>query len=117
MSKKKKKHNQFVNSNVKNPQWDVKKYYLNEKNNNSNLHKIAFQNFKKLVDMILGLEISFDQFLLDLHLNEQTYILALQCMIQKPTLFLKHKPNDIQTNAFNIHAKPLWKTNTYAQFI
>jgi hypothetical protein len=67
--------------------------------------------------MILGLEISFDQFLLDLHLNEQTYILALQCMIRKPTLFLKHKPNDIQTNAFNIHAKPLWKTNTNAQFI
>jgi hypothetical protein len=49
--------------------------------------------------MILGLEISFDQFLLHLHLKKQTYFLALQCMIRKP--------NDIQTNAFNIHAKPL----------
>jgi hypothetical protein len=30
---------------------------------------------------------------------------------------LKHKPNDIQTNAFNIHAGPLWEINTNAQFI
>ncbi len=32
-------------------------------------------------------------------------------------MFLKCKPNDIQTNAFNIHAKPLWETNIDAQFI
>ncbi len=30
---------------------------------------------------------------------------------------MKHKPNDIQTNAFNIHAGPLWEINTNAQFI
>jgi hypothetical protein len=43
--------------------------------------QIAFQIFKKLVDMILGLEISFEHFLLDSHLNEQTHFLALQCTI------------------------------------
>jgi hypothetical protein len=30
---------------------------------------------------------------------------------------VKHKPNDIQTNAFNIHVGPLWEANTYVQFI
>jgi hypothetical protein len=54
---------------------------LNEKDNNSNIREIAFQIFKKLVDMKLGLEISFDQFLSDLHLNEHVYLLALQCTI------------------------------------
>jgi hypothetical protein len=38
-------------------------------------------------------------------------------MIQKPTLFLKRKPNDIYINGFGIHARPLWGTNTDAQYI
>jgi hypothetical protein len=33
---------------------------LNEHNNNPNLHQITFQIFKKIVDMGLGIEISFD---------------------------------------------------------
>jgi hypothetical protein len=57
---------------------------LNEHNNNPNLHQMTLKNFKKLV-MGLGLEISFDKFLLDLQSNEETYLLALQCMIQKLT--------------------------------
>ncbi len=67
--------------------------------------------------MKLGVKISFDQFFSDLYLNEQTYLLALQCIIQKPTLFLKHKPNDRQTNVFSIHAGPLWEINIDQQFI
>jgi hypothetical protein len=67
--------------------------------------------------MILGLEISFDQFLSDLHFNENTYLFALQCTIQKPTLLLKCNPNDISRNAFNIHAWFLWETNIDAHFI
>jgi hypothetical protein len=85
---------------------------LNEKDINSNLHEISFQNFKKLVDMGLGLDISFHQFLLNLLLNEKTYLLALQCTIRTPTLILKCKPNDIQTNDFNINVRTLWETNT-----
>jgi hypothetical protein len=67
--------------------------------------------------MRLGLKISFDQILLDLHFNEETYLFALQCTIWKPSLFLKHNPNDIQTNAFNICAWLLCETNIDAQFI
>jgi hypothetical protein len=48
---------------------------------NSNICEITFQNIQKLVDMGLGLEISFHQILLDLHLNQEIYLLALQCTI------------------------------------
>jgi len=54
---------------------------LNEHNNNPNLHQITFQNFKQIVDMGIGLKISFDLFFLELQLNEKTYLLALQCTI------------------------------------
>jgi hypothetical protein len=37
--------------------------------------------------MGLGMEISFHEFLLELQLNENTYLLTLQCTLQKPTLF------------------------------
>jgi hypothetical protein len=35
----------------------------------------------------------------------------------KTNLFLKQKPNDIRTNVFGIHARPLWRTNKDAQYI
>jgi hypothetical protein len=60
---------------------------------------------------------SCDQFLSNLHLNEKTYLLVSQCTIRKPTFFLEHKPNDIRTNVFSIHARPLWEANTHSQFI
>jgi hypothetical protein len=31
-----------------------------------------------------------------------------------PLVFLKHKPNDIRINIFNIYVGTLWKANTYA---
>jgi len=43
--------------------------------------------------------------------------LGLQYVIQKPTLFLKCKPNDICTNVFGIYARALWETNIDAQYI
>jgi hypothetical protein len=67
--------------------------------------------------MRLGLKISFDHFLSNLNLTEETYLLVSPCTIQKPTFFWKHKPNDIRTNAFNIYAWPLWEVNTHGQFI
>jgi hypothetical protein len=67
--------------------------------------------YKKLVNMGWGMEISFHEFLLELQLDENTYLLALQCTLQKPTLFLKCKPDDICTNIFSIHARLLCETN------
>ncbi len=67
--------------------------------------------------MGLCVEILFDQFLSCLQLNEYTYLLALLRAIQKLTFFLKHKPNDVRTNVFSIHARSLWEANINAQFI
>jgi len=83
------------------------------------MNTIVFQNFmklqiifkKKLVDMGLGVDISFEQFLIDLNVNEKNYIFALWSIFKKPTLFLKRKVNDIPTNSFNIHATPIWEAN------
>jgi hypothetical protein len=63
--------------------------------------------------MGLGVNISFEQFLIDLNVNEESYICALWSTFQKPTLFLKRKVNDIQTNVFNTHATPIWEANIY----
>jgi len=67
--------------------------------------------------MGLGEDISLEQFLLDFKIDEKSYILGLCYTIQKPTLFFKQKPNDICTNVFGIHAKPLWGANINAQYI
>jgi hypothetical protein len=51
--------------------------------------------YKHLVNMGLGENIFFDKILTNMCLNEKTYILALKCTLQKPTLFFKCQPNDI----------------------
>jgi len=56
-----------------------------------------------------NLDITIDEFLIELQINEITYMLALQCTLCKPTLFFKHKQNDICTNVFNIYWGPLWE--------
>jgi hypothetical protein len=67
--------------------------------------------------MGLGEDISFQQFLLDLKIDEKTCILRLHYIIKEPTLFLKQKPNDICTNVFGIHIRPLWGANIDARYI
>jgi hypothetical protein len=67
---------------------------LNEHDNSPNLHKIT-QIFKKFVDMKLHVNISFDEFLSNLQLDQEIYLIGLQSTIRKSTLFLEHKPNDI----------------------
>jgi hypothetical protein len=69
------------------------------------------------IDRGLGEDISFEQFLLNWQLDEESYILGIWYIIQKPTLFLKQKPNDIRTNVFGIYVKVLWEANTSAQYI
>jgi hypothetical protein len=50
-------------------------------------------------------------------MNKYIYLLALQCTLWKPTLFLKCKPCDIRINSFSIHVGPLWEANIDAQYI
>lgn len=65
--------------------------------------------------MILGENISFD-FFTNLKIYEKTCISTLQYTLQKFKLSKKWNHN-IFTNVFNMHARPLWETNTNTQFI
>jgi hypothetical protein len=67
--------------------------------------------------MGLNIYISFEIFLIDLNVNEENYICALRSTLWKPTLFSKHKVNDIQIMVFNIHARPMWEVNTDVHYI
>jgi len=67
--------------------------------------------------MNMGQNISFDDFLNILKMDEQTYILALRSKLQKPTIFLKWNPKDIHKNAYRRLVGKLWQSNTNTQFI
>jgi hypothetical protein len=45
-----------------------------------------------------SVDIYVENFLINLNVNKDNYIFALPSTFQKPTLFLKCKVNDIQTN-------------------
>jgi hypothetical protein len=64
-----------------------------------------------------GVDISFEKFLINLNVNEENYIFALPSTLWKPTLFLKCKVNNIQTNVFSIHERFMWEANINAQYV
>jgi len=59
---------------------------LNEQDHMPNHGEISIQ-IKKFIDMRLGKDISFQQFLLDLKIDEETYILGLHYIIKKTNFF------------------------------
>jgi hypothetical protein len=90
---------------------------LKKENCISKYHDCNIKIYKKLIDMGLGEYIPFEHFLLNLQIEEETYILGLKYAIKKPTSFLKCKPNDICTNVFGIYVGPLWEANIDTQYI
>jgi hypothetical protein len=62
---------------------------LDEQDHMPNHDEINIQIYKKLIDMGLCEDISFEQFLLEFKTDEKICLLGLHYMIQKPTLFLK----------------------------
>jgi hypothetical protein len=64
-----------------------------------------------------NLDITIDEFLTKLKINEITYILALQCTLCKPTFFSNTNQMIYGTNVFSINGGPLWEANINAQFI
>ncbi|KAJ7532202.1 hypothetical protein O6H91_14G076700 [Diphasiastrum complanatum] len=81
------------------------------------LQDISHSINKHLQHMGLGMDMSFDEFLTMLQLNEQTYLHAIRSTIQQTTLFLKCEPRDIRTNNFNQTLARLWQANTDIQYI
>jgi hypothetical protein len=56
---------------------------LDEQGHMPNHGVISIQIYKKLIDKGLGKDISFQQFLLDLKIDEETYILGFHYTIKK----------------------------------
>ena len=59
----------------------------------------------------------FEEFLNKFEINEETYILAIRSLLNRPQIFLKRGLNDIRTNAFNKNISHMWFANTDIQFI
>ena len=71
-----------------------------------------------LVDLQLGEgQMSFDEFLQKLSLDEETYINAIRSSLTSDKMFLKRSPNEIRINNYNEHLLKAWRANMDIQFI
>jgi hypothetical protein len=60
---------------------------------------------------------SFDDFLTELNLTKDEYIQAIQCMLKKPTIFLKRKHSHIWKNNFSKDFPVMWNENIDVQYV
>ncbi len=66
----------------------------------------------------MGVNISFENFLLMLNLDLSPYIIDSLCYkLTKPTLFLKREMKENRTNVYAIKVAPLWEVNIDTQYI
>ncbi len=72
---------------------------------------IANRIFETLNNTIMGVDISFEDFINQLNLNFAIYINSLCNRLTKPTFFLKRHVKDIRTNAYAIKVATLWEVN------
>ena len=53
-------------------------------------HKESWENLKQYLDHLKeGKNITFDELLAELHLTEESYLLAIRSLINTPTIFLR----------------------------
>ncbi|XP_070531546.1 uncharacterized protein [Ptychodera flava] len=67
--------------------------------------------------MCMGGDITFEEFLSKLKLDEQTYIDAIRSSLATDKVFLKRTPNDIRINSYNLTLLQAWRANMDIQFI
>ena len=80
--------------------------------------KESFRNIKKtLNDLKEGEDITFDQLLTNLEVSEKDYILAIRSSLNRPTIFLERKPNELRVNNYNPAYLSAWRAIMDVQFI
>ena len=85
----------------------------NQKNIKENAEKI-----KEVLDnMKCGEEITFEDFLNNLQLTEESYILAIRHTLKRATLCLKRAPSEIRINNYNSVLLNAWQANMDIQYI
>ena len=76
------------------------------------------EKIKETLDsMKYGEDITFEDFLNKLQLNEETNILAIRQTIKHDTLFLKRPPKEIRINNYSSSLLKAWQANLDIQFV
>ena len=70
-----------------------------------------------LNNLNMGKDISFKDFLEDLHLSNEQYLQALQTDIKNTTIYLKRSPAEIRTNQYNTDLLTMWGANIDLQIV
>ena len=82
------------------------------------IHKANFKLIKNYLDDTKeGEDISFDQFLSNLNITEENYLLAISTSINAPTVFLKRNPNELRINSYNPFCLSAWRANMDIQYV
>ena len=72
---------------------------------------------KCLDDAKEGIDVSFDQLLLDLNVTKEDYILAIRSSIKTSTIFLKRSPNELRVHNYNSACLSAWRASMDIQFV
>ena len=71
----------------------------------------------KLDEMKNGEDLTHEQFLETLEMNEEDYILAIRCSLKQDKVFLKRKPSEIRINPYMKNLIGAWQANHDIQYV
>jgi len=76
------------------------------------------EKIKGLLDeMKYGENITFEELLQKLQIDEESYILAIQFSLTRDTLLLKRSPSEIRVNSYNANLLKAWRANMDIQYV
>ena len=61
--------------------------------------------------------ISFDEFLSNVGLDLESYILAVRSSLKTATVFIKRQPSEVRVNNYNVDCLRAWRANMDIQFV
>ena len=86
--------------------------------NEIKMHKDNWKSVKMyLGEMKDGENISFDQWLLNMNITEENYLLATSSSLNTPTVFLKRNADELCINNYNASCLSAWRANMDIQFV
>ena len=81
-------------------------------------HKSNWEKVKKVLgDMKMGKKIEFSDFLKDLGLNLEDYILAVRSSLSSTRLYIKRQVHEIRVNNYNKFLLSCWRANMDIQIV
>ena len=83
----------------------------------TDLHSKNFKNVQKVLKEIDGEEMSFEEFLTKLDMDEESYILSIQSSLKSSKVFLKREVAEIRINSYMKNMLGVWQANHDIQYI